>query len=372
LPCGILGTIESLINTASLFIGPDMDGANRKFLLERKIWDSFDTFNKVQTIDKSLIKSGDSFAVTRLDGLDPLIMYGTGGRTGHVVVAVWEGSTLYVCESTDSNPFGEQYWPPPYGIIRTEYTKWIQLATKAQFLVAILPLNQQYQQRFNETKFWQWFKKVQGMPYGYHSMLYSFLDTYPLRNLPQPIDDAMLNWFVTAMDRLLPNTTEGVSMYALFTEGLNKRLNTLCWDMNCISKTLNDRRLTIGQVTAYPEVDSWLFDGGNYSMVCSIFVARAWNEGMNQGWPTYAGGEQTPKDNYQMAIYDGTRFNSANCPNGLMSDPTGNGNYCQLMGKYKLPLNGYNTIPPYNNMNERCPAQWPDYFRCPPDNPQCC
>ena len=28
-----------------------------------------------------------------------------------------------------------------------------------------------------------------------------------------------------------------------------------------------------------------------------------------------------------------------------MSDPTGNGNYCQLMGKWQLPLNGYNTIP---------------------------
>jgi hypothetical protein len=288
------------------------------------------------------------------------------------VVAVWEGSTLYICESTDKNPFGEVYWPPPYGIIRTEYSKWIQLAKKAEFLVALLPLAPQYQTKFNEGKFWNWFKQVQGMPYGYHSMLYSFLDTYPLRNLPQPIDNAMLTWFTTAFDRILPNTTEGVSIYALFTEGLNHRLGGFCPDMKCVMGKLLDKKQMLGQITAMPEQDVWKFDGGNFSMVCSIFVARAWNEGMASGWPSYQGGEQTPKDNYQMQIYDANRFNAQNCPNGLMSDPTGNGKYCQLMGKYKLPLNGYNTIPPYSKMNEACPAQWPDYFRCPTDKPQCC
>jgi hypothetical protein len=41
--------------------------------------------------------------------------------TGHSAIAVWEGSTLYVCESTDKNPFGPIYWPPPYGVIRHEW-----------------------------------------------------------------------------------------------------------------------------------------------------------------------------------------------------------------------------------------------------------
>jgi hypothetical protein len=42
--------------------------------------------------------------------------------------AVWEGNTLYVCESTDANPFGKVYWPPPYGLIRHEWSTWVQLA----------------------------------------------------------------------------------------------------------------------------------------------------------------------------------------------------------------------------------------------------
>lgn len=37
---------------------------------------------------------------------DPMIMFGTGGHTGHSAIAVRENGQLYVCESTDANPFG--------------------------------------------------------------------------------------------------------------------------------------------------------------------------------------------------------------------------------------------------------------------------
>ena len=51
-------------------------------------------------VPASEIKSGDYLAILRLDGLDPLIMWGTGGHTGHTAVAVWFGDELYICEST--------------------------------------------------------------------------------------------------------------------------------------------------------------------------------------------------------------------------------------------------------------------------------
>lgn len=50
-------------------------------------------------IDESLIQAGDYFAVMRLDGLDPLIMYGTGSHSGHSVVAHRENGHLYIVES---------------------------------------------------------------------------------------------------------------------------------------------------------------------------------------------------------------------------------------------------------------------------------
>jgi hypothetical protein len=50
-------------------------------------------------IDESLVKSGDYFAVMRLDGLDPMIMYGTGSHSGHSVVALRIDGQLYITES---------------------------------------------------------------------------------------------------------------------------------------------------------------------------------------------------------------------------------------------------------------------------------
>jgi hypothetical protein len=54
--------------------------------------------NKVE-IDESQIKSGDFLAIMRLDGLDPIIMYGTGSHAGHSTMALWFDDGLYVIES---------------------------------------------------------------------------------------------------------------------------------------------------------------------------------------------------------------------------------------------------------------------------------
>lgn len=154
-----------------------------------------------------------------------MIAFGTGGLTGHSAIAVWEtdstgARTLYVCESTDKNPLGPVYFPPPvrparcchrpcvlrslsglfqltacaspsihlllsplplpamylplqYGLRRTVFSTWITLAQAAMYHVALLPIAPASAAAFNETAYWQWFYTVQGMPYGYHTMLMS-------------------------------------------------------------------------------------------------------------------------------------------------------------------------------------------------------
>jgi len=67
---------------------------------------TMEPYGKQVVADKKDIRSGDYLAIMRLDGLDPLVMFGTGGHTGHSAIAVWDGEELYVCESTDANPFG--------------------------------------------------------------------------------------------------------------------------------------------------------------------------------------------------------------------------------------------------------------------------
>lgn len=126
-------------------------------------------------------------------------------------------------------------------------------------------------------------------------------------------------------------------------------------------------------------------DGKNYSMVCSEFAAHVYKTAIGSYWPHFEAGEQTPKDNYQWQIYDGKHFTADNCPNGLRTAENGH-TFCQLMGEYELPLNGYNSIvspsvftiphsafiltrffrqPIYENINNACSAQWPGYERGP-------
>jgi hypothetical protein len=194
-PCGVNGTTVSIANTAALFYGSNVSRvqqSNIDFLVYRGLFDKFEPFGKVEELDTKLIKSGDNMQVLKLDGLDPLIAWGTGGRTGHTTLLVWEDIDLFVCESTDASPFGS-YWPPPYGktldilstilvdlvldlgtlyttvlhvclhvsmyvltamhdtfisrpwfctgIIRTPYKQWIEQAKKAGFSVVLLPLS---------------------------------------------------------------------------------------------------------------------------------------------------------------------------------------------------------------------------------------
>lgn len=368
LPCGMSGSVESLYKTYEMFNGNDLQKANAEFLSYKMKW-PIQSFGKQVQIDPKNVRSGDYLAIMRFDGLDPTIAFGIGGHTGHSAIAVWEGDQLYVCESTDANPFGPVYWPPPYGIIRTPFQQWYSQAIKANYLVAILPLTADMASKFNETSYWEFFFKVQYMPYGYHNFLFSFLDTYPLQNLPQPINGAMLDMAFNTWWRFQPSTEGEVTIYSLLIQGLNHRLNTQCTDMPCINVALKAGNLELAQVAAMPEQDSWKY-GYNYSMVCSVFAFEGWKAAFGTSLPLIQGTEQTPKDNYQLAIFDGSFWNDNNCPGGVQQTPQGT--YCQLLGTFVLPLNDYNTVPIYAHMNERCPAQWPSYQRCPPGQLQCC
>jgi hypothetical protein len=384
LPCGLLGTISSAIKTVSLFNGANIAQNNIAFLAERGTWPQNppQPFNKTTAVDKTAIRSGDYLAIIRFDGLDPMIAFGTGGTTGHSALAVWRTDSsgnrdLYVVESTDKNPLGPVYFPPPYGITIHQFDQWIGYAQNAQYNVALLPLAADIAAAFDETAFWTFFDGVFGMPYGYHTMLLSFLDTWnPFANLPMPINTGReLAVIMNVLDPILGNSTSGVTVSSMFTWPLNKRLNTTCANLRCIINTLNQNKAagkspaSFGEAVAIPEQDGVKY-GGNYSMVCSEFAAMGLKVGLQKTFPIWSSiqaAEQTPKDNYQMAIYDttGSRFNQQTCPGGVTTVAGGNGSYCQLMGPYQQILNGYNTVSLYANMNNQCACQWPAYVRGP-------
>lgn len=76
-----------------------MEEANKEFLATIG-YDLVERDIKKVEIDESLIRSGDFLAITRLDGLDPLIMFGTGSHAGHSTMALrFPDDELYIVES---------------------------------------------------------------------------------------------------------------------------------------------------------------------------------------------------------------------------------------------------------------------------------
>lgn len=133
-------------------------------------------------VDESLIKSGDFFTILRPDGLDPLIMWGTGSHGAHCVMSMWfteEDGTeaLYITESQDA-----WYWPTA-GIQKTPFKTWIKQAKEASFNVIWLPLSEEGAKKFDTAAATTWFNEHEGLPYGYHNILYGWIDT-PADNLP--------------------------------------------------------------------------------------------------------------------------------------------------------------------------------------------
>lgn len=188
-------------------------------------------------------------------------------------------------------------------------------------------------------------------------------------NLPLPLTDKATQGLFFALDKILPKTETGVSVHALVTMGLNKRLGLNCTDFDCATDEIVRRGIAMSSVIAEQEQDAWKY-AGNYSMVCSVLAARAWQNGLGDAIPSFQSEEQMPVDNYRTKIYQPDFFNSTNCPMGLRTTPAGT--FCQLMGPYELDLPDYNTVPITKDYNSKCPSQWPNYYRCPAGNPSCC
>jgi hypothetical protein len=110
-------------------------------------------------------------AITRFDGLDQLIEWGANTHSGHSAVLLEVDGVMYVVESQDG-----WYWPKK-NIQRNTWKEWKKYAHNAGFNVAVLPLSPESRAKFNVTAAVEWFKSVEGMPYGYHNFLFGWIDT---------------------------------------------------------------------------------------------------------------------------------------------------------------------------------------------------
>ena len=295
-------------------------------------------------INEKDIKTGDFIAISRFDGLDNIIMIGTGSHIGHSAVAAWIDGELYVIESQDG-----WYWPKS-GIQRTKWSDWVKYAHIADFNVAILPIRNDI--NFNAEKAVKWFvEKAEGLDYGYRNFLFGWIDT-PDKNMPFVIEHDHFELILTLLEKVSRSVSD-----MIVGEAVNMRLKTKGLSLPQVIAEAARRGMTFNELLAVKEEDDWVYSNGP-NLVCSAFVVAFYKAGGVFDGLDVQATEFGPKDIYQMDIFDTNYKRPQECIN---ADP--NLPYCQIMGNLRIDLPGYNTIKPYNHMNEKCPSVGPDYIR---------
>lgn len=69
------------------------------------------------------------------------------------------------------------------------WDEWWELALKdnSNPQIALLPLHPEIRAKFNSTAAWEYARSMSGKPYGYHNMIFSWIDTVT-DNFPPPLD----------------------------------------------------------------------------------------------------------------------------------------------------------------------------------------
>lgn len=149
--------------------------------------------------------------------------------------------------------------------------------------------------------------------------------------------------------------TEALNFHLL---GENQGLNIAQVAAEGVKKGMN-----MSEIQAVTEQDGWKYTGQYHdgeSYVCSTLVARLWKAAGLFGDMEINAAEWSPKDIYQVKFFDSDQKDKRpqQCKD---ADP--NGQFCQLLGKYRMQFPGYNTVTAYPYMNDNCPSLAPDFFR---------
>jgi len=83
-------------------------------------------------------------------------------------------------------------------IVVIPWEEWWELALKdnSNPQIALLPLHPDIRAKFNNTAAWEYARSMSGKPYGYHNMIFSWIDTVA-DNYPPPLDaHLVVNFFL--------------------------------------------------------------------------------------------------------------------------------------------------------------------------------
>ena len=370
--------LASLLETVLLFLEPETSATVTPAAAERNIkWlrdyapgamgSHFGEKRHITDIipPEEDIGDGDLFCILRLDGLDPLINWGTGGNCGHNTVALRIDGVLHVVESQSKGA----YWAKDF-VQRNTYTEWMAMAKRADYNVIHLPLSASSRAKFNASVAAHTFEsEYEGLLYGFPNMLWGWFDTGHA-NFPKPLDVHLVATLFAMLDPLLRGAMGTTP--SLWNGAMAQRMGITPSPNHTTAGLLAHarlHRLNFSDLLSIPEQDSWTYPlpdsacgrragCSGPAQVCNVFVCKIWRAG-GLFDSNFNCGEQVPLDTYQMQLFSG-KIASSIADKCHSADPM-NTEFCQILGQYRMALPHFNSIAPFDHMRERCPSMAPHY-----------
>ncbi|KAL8226482.1 hypothetical protein R6Q57_016314 [Mikania cordata] len=359
LEAGMLGTIKALWEAFPLFTNTGWGESANLAFLEKNMGAKFEERSGpwVTNITVDDIQSGDFLAISKIRGLwggfETLEKWASGAYAGHSAVCLRDSEgKLWVGESGHEDEEGNNL------IAVLPWEEWWDFELTKDDTnphIALLPLHPELRAKFNETAAWEYAQSMIGKPYGYHNLIFSWIDTID-GNYPPPLDAHLVASVMTVWNQLQPEYAANI-----WNEALNKRLGTQGLELPEILVEVERRGSSFAELLTIPEQDDWLYVDGK-STSCVAFILEMYKEAglfgdlANEIQVT----EFTIKDAYTLNFFEN---NITRLPKWCNDGDTVKLPFCQITGKYRMELPGYNTIEPYPHMAENCPSMPPDYYR---------
>ncbi|XP_019249828.1 PREDICTED: uncharacterized protein LOC109228993 isoform X2 [Nicotiana attenuata] len=329
---GMLGTLSALWDVLPLFTNTGWGENSNIGFLKKHMGASFEKRPQpwVTNFTTDDIHSGDFLALSKIrgrwGGFETLEKWVSGAYAGHSAVCLRDSEgKLWVGESGNENDKGEDV------IALLPWEEWWEFELSKDDSnphIALLPLHPDLRAKFNETAAWEYAKSMDGQPYGYHNLIFSWIDTID-GNYPSPLDAHLVASVMTVWNQLQPAYASN-----MWNEALNKRLGTQ---------------------------DDWVYSDGK-STSCVAFILETYKEAglFGELASSIQVTEFTIKDAYSLKFFE---TNSSRLPKWCNADDSVKLPFCQIRGKYRMELPGYNSMDLYPHMNERCPSMPPKYYR---------
>eukprot|EP00262_Sarcandra_glabra_P013812 TRINITY_DN389_c0_g1_i1.p1 TRINITY_DN389_c0_g1~~TRINITY_DN389_c0_g1_i1.p1 ORF type:complete len:546 (-),score=84.71 TRINITY_DN389_c0_g1_i1:238-1833(-) len=356
---GMLGTLQALWDVFPLFSNSGWGESSNLAFLKKHMGAKFEERPQswVTNITVDDIHSGDFLAISKIrgrwGGFETLEKWVTGAYAGHTAVFLKDSEgKLFVAESGNENENGEDV------IAVLPWNEWWEFElTKddSNPHVAVLPLHPDIRAKFNTTAAWEYAKSMSGKPYGYHNMIFSWIDTIA-DNYPPPLDAHLVASVMTMWNHIQPAYAAN-----MWNEALNKRLGTQGLDLPEILVETEKHGISFDKLLTIPEQDDWLYTDG-YSTSCVAFILEMYKRAglFNPLASSIQVTEFTIKDAYMLKFFED---NYTRLPEWCNKGDDMKLPFCQIRGKYRMELPEYNTLDPYAHMNENCPSLPTEYLR---------